>query len=420
MGVVKAPVCNRWRGGTRAQATPAARGGLFQTLKRGASAGAMGADRQAHAGRSPGLPSFGPAQPARSYCAFMFTGMKSSLPWKYTTTMQSPPSSHLSSWTCLAGCDHIDPGPPVSGAAPLNVCVNLPWTTTPSYAAVCQCQPESIPAGNFCRISEAPSFGFPHTANICSPGCFGSTGFHGMASLVVKVPWVAPAFAPAAGVAPVPRASCANAVRDISAAPSASFANCFLDIFECLLSRCTGIAFIELLIAVPLRNPALRLSAGADALAHRGAFPSGARRGAENPQHEFLVVRVPKIAQVPTVREYRHLIPQSPPQVKDRLPGRQGIICVVRDVHTRVTAQPIQDGRQRFAPGKLFHGSALESLLLPQWERHPLGVVHEGNAVRSVDASSGLSHTGRMMARIVNDLGNVNELGERELQGLGE
>jgi hypothetical protein len=33
------------------------------------------------------------------------------LPWKYTTTMQSPPSSHLSSWTCAAGCDHTDPGP---------------------------------------------------------------------------------------------------------------------------------------------------------------------------------------------------------------------------------------------------------------------------------------------------------------------
>src|SRR5713101_7825360 len=135
----------------------------------------------------------------------MFTGMKSSLPWKYTTTMQSVPSSHLSSWTCLAGCDHMDPGPPVSGAAPLNVCVNLPWTTTPSYAALCQCQPESIPAGNFCTISEAPSFGFPHTTNIISPGCLGSTGFHGMASLVMKVPWAAPPFAPAAGVAPVPR-----------------------------------------------------------------------------------------------------------------------------------------------------------------------------------------------------------------------
>ncbi len=120
MGVVKAPVCNRWRGGTRAQATPAARGGLFQTLKRGASAGAMGADRQAHAGRSPGLPSFGPAQPARSYCAFMSTGLKSSLPWKYTTMMQSPPSSHLSSWTCLAGCDHTDP---IQGALPMSVSV---------------------------------------------------------------------------------------------------------------------------------------------------------------------------------------------------------------------------------------------------------------------------------------------------------
>src|SRR5690348_13379814 len=100
------------------------------------------------------------------------------------------PASHLSSWTCLAGCDHMDPGPPVFGAAPWNVCVNLPWTTTPSYAAVCQCQPESIPAGNFCTISEAPSLGFPHTANSCSPGNLGSTGFHGTASLVVKLPWV--------------------------------------------------------------------------------------------------------------------------------------------------------------------------------------------------------------------------------------
>src|SRR5690348_13045029 len=128
---------------------------------------------------------------SRSYCALMFTGMKSSLPWKYTAMIESPLSSHLSLWTCLAGCDHTDPGPPVCGAAPLKVCVNLPWITTPSYAAVCQCQPESMPAGYFCRISEAPWFGFPHTTNIISPGWFlASTGFHGMASLVVKVPWV--------------------------------------------------------------------------------------------------------------------------------------------------------------------------------------------------------------------------------------
>src|SRR3989475_11695047 len=52
-----------------------------------------------------------------------------------------------------------------------------------------------MPAGNFCKISDAPVFGFPHTTNIISPGCLGSTGFQGMASLVVKVPWVAPAFA---------------------------------------------------------------------------------------------------------------------------------------------------------------------------------------------------------------------------------
>src|SRR6266849_9082210 len=167
--------------------------------------------------------------------------------------MPSQPSSHLSSWTCLAGCDHTDPGPPVCGAAPSKVCVNLPWITTPSYAALCQCQPESMPAGYFCRISEAPSFGFPHTTDIISPGWFsGSTGFHGIKSPVVKVPWVAPAFAPSAGVAPVPRSWAKDCVAFIAAAPSASFANCFLNIFECLLSRCTCIAFIELLIAVPL------------------------------------------------------------------------------------------------------------------------------------------------------------------------
>jgi len=36
------------------------------------------------------------AQPARSYCALICTALKSSLPWKCTTIMQSPPSSHLS------------------------------------------------------------------------------------------------------------------------------------------------------------------------------------------------------------------------------------------------------------------------------------------------------------------------------------
>src|SRR5215831_6316834 len=189
----------------------------------------MGADRQAHAGRSPGLPAFGPAQPARSYCAFMSTGLKSSLPWKYTTMMQSPPSSHLSSWTCLAGCDHTDRGPPVCGAAPLNVCVNVPWITTPSYAAVCQCQPESMPAGNFCRNSEAPWFGFPHTAKICSPGYFlGSMGFHGMASLVVKVPWVAPAFATAVGVALVPRSCAKDGVVIVVASATTMLVNTLL------------------------------------------------------------------------------------------------------------------------------------------------------------------------------------------------
>src|SRR5260370_4055464 len=59
------------------------------------------------------------------------TGLKSSLPSKYANSMQSQPSSHLSSWTSPAGCDHTDPGPPVCGAAPLTVCVALPWITTP-------------------------------------------------------------------------------------------------------------------------------------------------------------------------------------------------------------------------------------------------------------------------------------------------
>src|SRR5258708_35621689 len=174
----------------------------------------------------------------------MFTGMKSSLPWKYTTTMQSAPSSHLSSWICLAGCDHMDPGPPVSGAAPLNVCVNLPWTTTPSYAAVCQCQPESMPAGNFCTISEAPSFGFPHTANISSPGCLGylgSTGFHGMASLVVKVPWVSPAFALAAGAAAVPRSCAKDCVVIVVASATTTLVNTLLFSIGSLLFRISRI-----------------------------------------------------------------------------------------------------------------------------------------------------------------------------------
>src|SRR5215467_3419168 len=152
----------------------------------------------------------------------MSTGLKSSLPWKYTTMMQSPPSSHLSSWTCLAGCDHTDPGPPVCGAPPLNVCVNVPWITTPSYAAVCQCQPESMPAGNFCRNSEAPLFGFPHTTNIISPGYFlGSMGFHGIA--------------PAAGVAPVPRSCAKDCVVIVVASATTTLVNTLLFIIGSLL-----------------------------------------------------------------------------------------------------------------------------------------------------------------------------------------
>src|SRR5260370_413605 len=68
-------------------------------------------------------------------------------------------------------------------------------------------------AGYFCKINEGSSFGLQRTTNISSPGWFlGSTGFHGMASLVVKVPWVAPACAPAAGVAPVPRCCATDCV----------------------------------------------------------------------------------------------------------------------------------------------------------------------------------------------------------------
>src|SRR5216683_1399881 len=100
----------------------------------------------------------------------------------------------------------------------------------------------SMPAGNFCRISEAPSFGFPHTANICSPGCLGSTGFHGMASLAVKVPWVAPAFAPAAGVEPVPR-SCAKVwVEVVLASAPTTLANTILFSMDGLLLGKVGMA----------------------------------------------------------------------------------------------------------------------------------------------------------------------------------
>src|SRR5579864_3648942 len=166
----------------------------------------------------------------------MFTGMKSRLPRKYATMMHSAPSSHLSSWTCLAGCEYVEPGPPVSGAAPLNVCVHLPWTTTPSYAAVCQCQPESQPAGNFCTISEAPSFGFPDTTNICRPGCLGLRGFHGIASYVVKVSWVAPAFAPAIGVT-VPRCCAKDSVVIVAASATTTLVNTLLFSIGSLLFR---------------------------------------------------------------------------------------------------------------------------------------------------------------------------------------
>src|SRR5690349_2350496 len=95
-----------------------------------------------------------------------------------------------------------------------------------------------MPAGNFCTNSEAPSLGFPHTANICSPGCpVGSMDFHGMASLVVKVLWVAPACAPAAGVAPVPR-SCATVwVEIVLASAATTLVTIILFSMDSLLNR---------------------------------------------------------------------------------------------------------------------------------------------------------------------------------------
>src|SRR5713101_8309655 len=98
-----------------------------------------------------------------------------------------------------------------------------------------------MPAGNFCRINEAPSFGFPPTTNISSPGWFlGSTGFHGMASLVVKVPCIAPAFAPAAGVAPVPRSCAKDCVVIVVASATTTLVNIntlFFSIGSLLFSR---------------------------------------------------------------------------------------------------------------------------------------------------------------------------------------
>src|SRR2546427_6717555 len=93
-----------------------------------------------------------------------------------------------------------------------------------------------MPAGNFCRISEPPSFGFPHTTNIISPGCLGSQGFHGMASLVVRVPWIAPAFAPAAGVAPVPRSRAKDCVVIVVASATTTLVNALLFSIRSLLS----------------------------------------------------------------------------------------------------------------------------------------------------------------------------------------
>src|SRR5260370_5982391 len=98
-----------------------------------------------------------------------------------------------------------------------------------------------MPAGNFCRISEAPSFGFPHTTNICSPGCLGSTGFHGMASLVVKVPWVAPAFAPAAGVASVSRSWAKAWVEIVLASAATTLVNTILFSIDGLLLGKVGL-----------------------------------------------------------------------------------------------------------------------------------------------------------------------------------
>src|SRR5690349_23519263 len=72
-----------------------------------------------------------------------------------------------------------------------------------------------MPAGNFCKNSEVPVFGFPHTTNIISPGFLGSTGFHGMESLVVKLPWVAP----------VPRCCAKDCVVIVAASATTTLVN---------------------------------------------------------------------------------------------------------------------------------------------------------------------------------------------------
>jgi hypothetical protein len=48
---------------------------------------------------------------------------------------------------------------PRSEGAELQIVRELALDHDALIAAVCQCQPESMPAGNFCKISEAPVFG---------------------------------------------------------------------------------------------------------------------------------------------------------------------------------------------------------------------------------------------------------------------
>jgi hypothetical protein len=138
--------------------------------------------------------------------------------------MQSAPSSHLSSWTCLAGCDHTDPGRCCS-------LENMRELALDHDALIRRCVP--VPARVHARRKllqdlRGALVWIPPTANIISPGCLGSTGFHGMASLVVKVAWVAPAFAPTAGVAPVPRSCAKDCVVIVVASATTTLVNALL------------------------------------------------------------------------------------------------------------------------------------------------------------------------------------------------
>jgi hypothetical protein len=85
----------------------------------------------------------------------------------------------------------------------------------------------------------------PHHEHLKSRVVLGIAGFHGMASLVVKVPWVAPDFEPSAGVAPVPR-SCAKDCVAFITVP-----------FLILLSAFSALTLPNFLVTLPLMPRAL-------------------------------------------------------------------------------------------------------------------------------------------------------------------